>query len=262
MPLDARSPAHSAMLAQAMRRIAPSCAAAALLAGCTVPFNWFGQRPPPPPPPKTTTWESDTEAGAKAFKEGRLEEAERSLELARERAALGKGKDLEVADSLVNLAVVHRAQGDTAGALELQKEALAIREKTLGPDHPEVAVSLNSIAALYSVQDDYAAAEPLLTRALTIREKALGANDLYTGQSLNNLALLHAAQGRYAEAEPLYKRAAAIFEQQQRSRELAKVLENYAALLDETGRIDDAKRMDARAQGLSAEETKGTTGNQ
>lgn len=241
------------MLAQALRRLAPSVAAVMLLAGCTVPFNWFGQRPPPPPPPKTTTWETDTQAGAKAFKEGRLEEAERSLELARERAAIGKGKDLEVADSLVNLAIVHRAQGDTAGALELQKEALAIREQTLGPDHPEVAASLNSIAALYSAQDDYAAAEPLLTRALTIREKALGADDRYTAQSLNNLALLHAAQGRYADAEPLYQRAAAIFEKQQRSRELATVLENYAALLDETGRAAEAKQMGARAQALSVE---------
>jgi tetratricopeptide (TPR) repeat protein len=249
------------MIEQAVRRVALVLAPAALLAGCTVPFNWFGQRPPPPAPPKTTSWESDTEAGAKAFQEGRLEEAERSLELARERAAIGKANDVEVADSLVNLAVVHRAQGDTAGALELQKEALAVREKALGPDHPDVAASLNSIAALYSAQDDYAAAEPLLIRALAIREKALGADDRYTAQSLNNLALLHAAQGRYAQAEPLYQRATAIFEQQKRSRELATVLENYAALLDETGRADEAKQMDARAQALSAAAQPGGTGD-
>ena len=105
------------MIEQAVRRVASVLVPAVLLAGCTVPFNWFGQRPPPPAAPKTTSWESDTAAGAKAFQEGRLEEAERSLELARERAAVGKGKDLEVADSLVNLAVVHRAQGDTTGAL-------------------------------------------------------------------------------------------------------------------------------------------------
>ena len=257
MARAAASPPSRTRCTEILRRVALACAASALVGGCTVPFNWFGKRPPPPPPPKTTSWESDTEAGAKAFKEGRLEEAERSLELARERAAVGKGKDLEVADSLVNLAVVHRAQNDTAGALELQKEALAIREKALGPDNPEVAVSLNSIAALYSAQDNYTAAEPLLTRALAIREKALGADDVYTAQSLNNLALLHAAQGRYAEAEPLYTRAIAIFEQRHRSRELATVLENYAALLDDTGRTADAKRMDARAQALGASDSTG-----
>ena len=226
----------------------------AYLAGCTVPFNWFGRRTPPPPPPKTTSWESDTEAGAKAFQQGRLEDAERSLELARERASAGKGNELDLAASLVNLAVVRRAQGDTAGALELQQEALGIREKALGPNHPDVATSLNSIAALYSARDDYAAAEPLLTRALTIREQALGPDNVQTVQSVNNLALLYAAQGRYGEAEPLYKRAAATFEQQQRTRELATVLENYAALLEDTGRADEAQAMEARAQALRAAE--------
>lgn len=235
-----------------LRPAALALASAALLAGCTVPFNWFGRRPPPPPPPKATTWASDTEAGAKAFKEGHLEDAERSLEVARERAAIGKGNELEVAASLVNLAVVRRAQGDIAGALELQNEALAIREKMLGADHPAVASSLNNIAGLYSAEDNYAAAEPLLTRALSIREKALGADNRYTAESLNNLALLHAAQGRYPEAEPLYQRAAAIFEQQKRNGDLATVLENYAALLEDTGRSDEAKQMDARAQALVA----------
>jgi tetratricopeptide (TPR) repeat protein len=227
--------------------------ASACLAGCTIPFNWFGRKPPPPPPPKATTWESDTEAGAKAFEQGRLDDAERSLELARERAALSKGNELDLAASLVNLAVVRRAQGDTAGALELQQEALGIREKVLGPNDPDVATSLNSIAALYSARDEYAAAEPLLNRALKIREQALGADDLHTVQSVNNLALLLAAQGRYGEAEPLYRRAAVAFEQQQRTRELATVLENYAALLEDTGRSDEAKKMQARAQALAAE---------
>jgi tetratricopeptide (TPR) repeat protein len=221
----------------------------ALLAGCTVPFNWFGRKPPPPEP-RPSSWETDTAAGAKAFQEGKLEEAERQLEVARERANAGKDNELEVAASLVNLAVVRRAQGDLPGALQLQQEALAIREKQLGPENPEVATSLNSIAALYGAQDDYTAAAPLLTRALAIREKALGPDDRRTAQSLNNLALLHAAEGHYADAEPLYQRAVSIFEQRHDSAELATVLENYAALLDETGRADVAREMEARARTL------------
>ena len=54
------------------------------------------------------------------------------------------------------------------------KRALAIREKALGPDHPDVAVSLNNLAGLYAYQGRYADAEPLFKRALAIREKALG----------------------------------------------------------------------------------------
>jgi len=235
----------------------------ALLAGCTMPFNWFGRKPPPPTP-RPSNWESDTAAGAKAFQEGRLEEAERQLEVARERAASGTNNQPEMAASLVNLAVVRRAQGDIAGALQLQREALAIREKQLGPEHPDVATSLNSIAALYSAQDDYAAAAPLLTRALAIREKALGPDDRHTAQSLNNLALLYAAEGHYAEAEPLYQRAVAIFEQRKDSADLATALENYAALLEETGRTDAAREMEQRARALreaDVRKEKGVTGD-
>jgi Tetratricopeptide repeat len=35
----------------------------------------------------------------------------------------------------------------------LYERALAIREKTLGPDHLDVRISLNNLAALYEAQD-------------------------------------------------------------------------------------------------------------
>jgi len=232
--------------------VALSTASLTLVTGCTIPINWFGPRPPVAPTPKATAWETDTRAGAKALNEGRLEDAERDLQRARERAAAGTNNDLEMAASLVNLAVLRRAQGDAAGALELQQEALALREKALGPDHPDVAASLNSIAALDSSREDFAAAEPLLTRALAIREHALGRENRYTAQSLNNLALLYAAQGRYADAEPLYQRSVAILEKQQHPDDLATVLENYAALLADAGRGDEAKQMDTRARAIRA----------
>ncbi len=56
----------------------------------------------------------------------------------------------------------------------LFRRALAIREKALGPDHPDVAQSLNNLAGLLDTQGKYAEAEPLFRRALAIMEKALG----------------------------------------------------------------------------------------
>ena len=47
-------------------------------------------------------------------------------------------------------------------------QALALREKALGPDHPDVATSLNNLAGLYHAQGRYAKAEPLYQRALAI----------------------------------------------------------------------------------------------
>ncbi|WP_086132975.1 toll/interleukin-1 receptor domain-containing protein [Methylocaldum sp. SAD2] len=47
-------------------------------------------------------------------------------------------------------------------------EALAIREKVLGPDHPDVATSLNNLAALYRAQGQSAKAETMEARAKAI----------------------------------------------------------------------------------------------
>jgi len=93
-------------------------------------------------------------------------------------------------------------------------QALAIRERVLGADHPDTAISLNNLAVLYRAQGRYAEAEPLHQRALAIRERVLGPNHPDTALSLNNLAGLYDTQGRYSEAEPLYQRALAIREQQ------------------------------------------------
>jgi hypothetical protein len=52
------------------------------------------------------------------------------------------------------------------------KRALAIWEKTLGPDHLDVATSLDNLALVYRALGRRAEAEPLRTRALAIRQKA------------------------------------------------------------------------------------------
>ena len=87
-----------------------------------------------------------------------------------------------------------------AEAEPLFRLALAIREKALGPDHPDTATSFNNLAELLQAQGRYGEAEPLFRLALAIREKALGPDHPDTATSLNNLAGLLQAQGRYGEA--------------------------------------------------------------
>ena len=93
-----------------------------------------------------------------------------------------------------------------------QDRCLAMREKALGPDHPDTASSLSNLAVLYYEQGKYTEAEPLCKRALAMREKALGPDHPDTATSLSNLGLIYRAQGKYVEAEPLYKRALSIRE--------------------------------------------------
>jgi len=47
-----------------------------------------------------------------------------------------------------------QAQGDLAGARPLFERTLAIREKALGPEHPNTATSLNNLAYLLSVRPE------------------------------------------------------------------------------------------------------------
>jgi tetratricopeptide (TPR) repeat protein/CHAT domain-containing protein len=116
------------------------------------------------------------------------------------------------AKDLDNLALDYLKQSDSAKAAASLDEALAIRERALGPDHPETATRLNILARLYQDQREYAKAEPLYKRALAIREKALGPDHPDTATVLYNLACLYAILGDYAKPDPLYERALAIVE--------------------------------------------------
>ena len=67
-------------------------------------------------------------------------------------AALGaieRRQVVEARTSLNNLAALYRAQGRYAEAEPLHQRALAIREKALGPEHPDVARSLKYCNDLY-----------------------------------------------------------------------------------------------------------------
>ena len=47
--------------------------------------------------------------------------------------------------------LVSQDQGKLSEAEPLMRRSLAIKEKALGPDHPDVAISLSSIASLLQV---------------------------------------------------------------------------------------------------------------
>ena len=100
---------------------------------------------------------------------------------------------------------------DSAGkyseAEPLYQRSLEIREKVLGPEHPDVISSLNRLAWLYYFQHQYAKAEPLFERVVAIQEKTLGPEHPDVASSLNDLAFLYRVEQQYAKAEPLYQRS-------------------------------------------------------
>ncbi|SFO36981.1 tetratricopeptide repeat protein [Nitrosospira briensis] len=118
----------------------------------------------------------------------------------------------ENADYVNKAGKINHEMGRYSEALTFYQKARAIREKSLGPNHPDVGVSLNNLAGLYHDLGLYAKAEPLLQRSLELMTKAHGPDHPDVAVCLNNLATLYYTQGEYAKAEPLYQRSLKIGE--------------------------------------------------
>jgi CHAT domain-containing protein/Tfp pilus assembly protein PilF len=101
-----------------------------------------------------------------------------------------KGTDaVEVAQVLDLLCEASRrkpAEGEEPG--KLAERAVAIKERALGPDHPEVATSLMNVAVVRARGGDPAGAKQILERALAIREASLGPDHPLVAASLEALA--------------------------------------------------------------------------
>jgi CHAT domain-containing protein/Tfp pilus assembly protein PilF len=102
--------------------------------------------------------------------------------------------------------------GKYSEAIPIATKLLELREKTLGPEHPDTGRSHNNLATLYAEVRDYAKAEPLFQRALQISEKGFGPEHPNTATCLDNLGELYDNIADYAKAESFYQRALQISE--------------------------------------------------
>jgi len=167
-----------------------------------------------------------------------------------ENDAIPNGAEERIGDLLDLLGTYkHGALADYTQARQLKERALAIREKVLGPDHPDTAKSLNALALLLWNQGDLAGSRPLQERALAIRERVFGPNHPDTAMSLNNLALLQRDEGHANEALLLYKRALRIYEATcgPDHPDTALTLNNLAQLLHAQGELEQSQVLYERA---------------
>lgn len=143
-------------------------------------------------------------------------------------------------------------RGRYTEAEPMAESALSIRERLLGPDHPDVAATLNVMAVVNLLQGRYAKAQSCHERALAIRERALGPDHTDVAATLSNLANVHFTCGRYSQAARLYQRAFDILERTLGPDHpgLANTINNLAETNNEMGLYKEALPLHKRALAL------------
>jgi tetratricopeptide (TPR) repeat protein len=132
---------------------------------------------------------------------GALLYEKRALEL---REALFAEDSVERA-ALSLLAALFAAAEMRTEARAFYERALEIREKALGPEHPDLAGTLNDLAFLEEKEGDLTAALGSVSRAYLIREKALGEQHPETALCVHNLGYFLFMGGPARRGPPLLR---------------------------------------------------------
>lgn len=116
---------------------------------------------------------------------------------AREQAAPGLKNH---ADLLNAIAIYLTGRGDTTTAKSLFEQALTLKYRAYGPDHPELAVTLDNLGLTLTRLGDVNTARELHMTALSIKTAAFGFAHPTVALTLDNLAAAQAAAGDYSAA--------------------------------------------------------------
>lgn len=127
------------------------------------------------------------------------------------RPARGR-RALETANVLHTLGGALDDANRTAEARWSLLRSLAIRARSLGPDHPDTLNCLNSLAVLQRHRGDPSKALALYRRVLAAREQALGPDHIDVANSLANTASVLIQLRHLDDAAPLLDRALQICE--------------------------------------------------
>jgi tetratricopeptide (TPR) repeat protein len=115
--------------------------------------------------------------------------------------------DPGLAATLGNLGVVLTRQKEFAAAEPYLREALEIRRRTLGDDHPLTVSNTTNLAALIMDMDKLAEAEPLAREALAKCRRIFGDEHASTLKAMNTLGQVLFRLNRFTETKPLYREA-------------------------------------------------------
>ncbi|HSE43270.1 MAG TPA: tetratricopeptide repeat protein, partial [Acidobacteriota bacterium] len=119
------------------------------------------------------------------IEEGNYDDALRIVEQAQRVFEETWGKEnLDYSNALNTLANLRTGKEEYEQAEPLYLQALEIREKLFGVEHPAVAEICSDLADFYSITENQSRTESFASRAVTIREMTLDPNHFLTGYAL------------------------------------------------------------------------------
>lgn len=175
--------------------------------------------------------------------QGKQKESEAAFREALEIRRVGPAHPQHLALSMGNLGNVLRDRGDWTGAAALFREALAIRRKIWGNEHPRVASSLGQLSAVAVLQGNAEEAVQAAEQAVAILRRTMPAGHPDVARGLTQYGSALRLAKRYEEAEAVLKEALAI-NVAARGNDAPETMASGASLallLNETGRAKDAE---------------------
>jgi tetratricopeptide (TPR) repeat protein len=121
-----------------------------------------------------------------------------------------RGENMSIMTANSGIAKYFRSCGRYSEAEAMLDKVRSIREKLLGPEHPDTLASTHELAGAYFSQGRYDEARTLCERVLAIRQKQLGTEHLDTLRAMRKLANIYIVQKEGNEAETLCKQVLVI----------------------------------------------------
>jgi CHAT domain-containing protein/Tfp pilus assembly protein PilF len=190
----------------------------------------------------------EVESRYKVFPAGRY-----SLRLVDVRSATEADRLLQEARKLSREASSAISAGNYDEAQSMLDKVRDIRERILGPAHPDLGYSLALMANVAYYKAEYAKAETLYRTAISLLEKSLGAGHPYVATYLNNLASLYQVKGDESRSVEIHKRALEIREKSLIADhpDIAQSLNNLANVYFSLGDYELAEPLFLRAIGIN-----------
>jgi CHAT domain-containing protein/tetratricopeptide (TPR) repeat protein len=118
----------------------------------------------------------------------------------------------DVSSALIVRGMIHRARREYGLANALHRQALGMRRKVLGENHPDTILVLHHLASLTEAQGDLALAVRLFDREMELGQQAGGNESADRTELLETIGRLLVQQGDHAEARRYLERASDIRE--------------------------------------------------